>query len=82
MARGWESKAVDDQIANAEADRAKRETAPVTDAERARARQLETLRLSRVRTLQSLQSACSPQHRASLEAALADLDVRLRSLEP
>ena len=81
MARGWESKAVDDQIAEAEARKATREAPPVTAAERERARQRETLLLNRARTLQSLQAACNAQHRAMLEATLADLDARLKALE-
>jgi hypothetical protein len=81
MARGWESKAVDAQIADAEADKAARDAAPMTEAERARATAREALKLSRARTLQSLQTACNAQHRALLEVTLADLEARLNALE-
>lgn len=81
MARGWESKAVDDQIADAELRKADRETARVSQADRERARQHDTLMLNRARTLQSLQTACNAQHRAMLEATLADLDGQLKDLE-
>jgi hypothetical protein len=81
MARGWESKAVDDQIADAELRKADRETQRVSPADRARARQHDTLMLNRARTLQSLQTACNAQHRAMLEATLADLDGQLKDLE-
>jgi hypothetical protein len=81
MARGWESKAVEDQIAGAEQEQASRGAPGVTDAERERARVRDTLRLSRARTLRSLQAACNPQHRALLETTLADLDARLEALE-
>ena len=81
MARGWESKAVDDQMANAEQRKADRETTRVSHADRERARRHDTLMLNRARTLQSLQTACNAQHRAMLEATLAELDARLRDLE-
>jgi hypothetical protein len=81
MARGWESKAVDAQIADAEADKVARDTAPLTEAERDRARVRDALMLNRARTLQSLQTACNAQHRALLETTLADLDARLNALE-
>lgn len=81
MARGWESKAVEDQIADVERGRAAPGAPGVTDAERERARVRDTLRLNRARTLQSLQAACNAQHRALLEATLADLDARLEALE-
>lgn len=81
MARGWESKAVDAQIADAEADKTTRETGPMTAAEHGRARARDTLMLSRARTLQSLQMACNGRHRALLESTLADLDARLKALE-
>lgn len=81
MARGWDSKAVDAQIADAETDRAGHDAAPVTEAERERARVHDALMLNRARTLQSLQTACNARHRALLESTLADLDARLKALE-
>ncbi|MCC7044233.1 MAG: hypothetical protein IT183_10235 [Acidobacteria bacterium] len=81
MARGWESKAVDAQIADAEVDKATREAFPTTEAARERARVRDALMLNRARTLQSLQMACNGRHRALLESTLADLDARLKALE-
>jgi hypothetical protein len=81
MARGWESKAVDDQIADAELRKADRAAVRVSPADRERARHHDTLMLNRARTLQSLQTACNAQHRAMLEATLADLDGQLKDLE-
>ena len=80
MARGWESKSVEDQQADAEARRntsTRRELAP---EERDRAARRMTLEVSRSRVLQDLQTACNPRHRAMLEAALADLDEKIRAL--
>jgi hypothetical protein len=81
MARGWESKSVDDQMAAVEAAREARQTVQPTDEERRRAATRETLMLNRSRTLQSLQTACDRRHRALLEETLAHLDRELKSLE-
>ena len=76
MARGWESKAVENQQQEA-ADRSSippiRED-PVRQAERA------SILLARTRALADLQLACAPAHRAMLEQAIADLDARLARL--
>ena len=76
MARGWESKSVEQQqeLATSDAGRAKpRMTAEEIDAERRR----ESLQLSRRRVLQQLEVASNPRHREMLEAALRDLDAQL-----
>lgn len=77
MARGWESKAVEEQ----QAARESRTSAPgpaLSAADTAEAQQVAGLHLARVRVLADLQQACRPAHRAMLEAALADLDDRIR----
>lgn len=81
MARGWESKAVEDQIAASESGRQDAAAAPMTPTDRDRARRRETLRLNRARTLQSLQTACDRRYRALLEETLAHLDAELAALE-
>ena len=81
MARGWESKAVDDQIAAVEAAREERQKAELSGEQQSRAAARETLMLNRSRTLQSLQTACDRRHRALLEDTLAHLDRELKSLE-
>jgi len=80
MARGWESKSVEDQQASAEA----RSTSPgreLTPEERERHAKRATLVLSRARILQDLQLACDKRHRAMLEQARADLDRQIADLE-
>ena len=77
MARGWESKAVEEQQQEALG----RETAPVQPAvDPALATERESLRMARHRALADLQVACAPAHRAMLEHAIRDLEARLRSL--
>jgi hypothetical protein len=80
MARGWESKAVEAQQDAAAEGR--RRSAPLSDHEVRTRSERATLMLARTRALSDLQHACAPAHRAMLEQAVADLDRRLRALEP
>ena len=82
MARGWESKSVEDQIS--ERERATELSAAVSkpdpNALQVRARR-DGLHMVRTRTLMSLQSACEAGYRAHLERVLADLDEKLLALD-
>jgi hypothetical protein len=78
MARGWESKAVEEQQAEAAAGTPTNR--PVSPEEAARQRQKQGLTLSRHRVLQQLQLAKNPAHRSMLEKALSDLDAQLSKL--
>lgn len=64
MARGWESKAVADQIEDAELREAKPEPASAEDRERKQ--RLDSLLLSKSRLLQQLERAKHPAHRGVL----------------
>jgi hypothetical protein len=82
MARGWESKAVEDQIQEAE-ERAQRATqTPLDESPEARARreQLENLRLSRARTLDQLERATNRAHREMLGRTLRALEIDIEML--
>lgn len=79
MARGWESKSIEAQ--QDEAINKQKPGAPIIPAEAARQTARATLMLARTRALAELQQACAPAYRASLEAAIAELDARLRALE-
>jgi hypothetical protein len=83
MARGWESKSVEDQQQAAEERARQREAAPVADSPAARARRerLETLRLSRARTLDQLERATNRAHREMLRRTLRALERELEELE-
>jgi hypothetical protein len=78
MARGWESKSVEEQQAAAAVRPELRQ--PLTAEQRAIRQQLETLQLSRKRIVHQLEAAQNPRHRQVLENALADLDSRLARL--
>jgi hypothetical protein len=87
MARGWESKSVEQQqeelferrktihavISPGDSER--------TEKDRQRNQKREGLLLSRQRLLQQLQAACNPRHRQMLEQSLAELDRQLSSPE-
>jgi hypothetical protein len=77
MARGWESKGIEQQ--QEEAASKKSNTGISLSAEQiARQQKRQGLELSRQRVLQQLQAACNPRHRQMLEAALAELDGQLQ----
>jgi len=79
MARGWESKAVEEQ--QQEAQKAAGPSGGKVDpAEAARRAERATLQLARTRALADLQHACAPAHRAMLEAAIRDLDEKIRAV--
>ena len=79
MAKGWESKSVEEQQSsamNADSPKKARMTGEQMEAERNRRR----LELSRQQVMQQLQTACNPNHRSMLEKALADLEAQLARL--
>jgi len=76
MARGWESKAVEQQQEEA-ASKTAATGVSLTPEQLATEHRRQTLLLSRQQVLQQLQVACHPRHRQMLESALADLDVQL-----
>jgi hypothetical protein len=79
MARGWESKSVEAQQAEAVEQRS--QPRPRLSKEEAnRQREKEGLRLSRQRILQQLSSTENPRHRKVLEQALAALDEKMNKM--
>jgi hypothetical protein len=79
MARGWESKDVESQVEDRKnvADNSGR-TKSVEDLRRESEKR--DLSLSRTRILNDLGTATHPNHRKSLEAALAHLDKKIAEL--
>jgi hypothetical protein len=77
MARGWESKSVEDQMDAAAAAKSAEAGPPRSASERERLARRSTLLLARVKTAKDLESSKNPRHRAMLERALADLDATL-----
>jgi len=73
MARGWESKSVEQQQEEATSD-AGNKKARLTAEEIGAEKRRETLRLARRRVEQQLEVVTNARHREMLEAALRDLD--------
>ncbi len=75
MARGWESKDVENQQdLRAERQAGQREKT-------SRDQQIEDLQLQRTRVLSDLQAACNPRYRAMLEESLRFLEAKISDLE-
>jgi hypothetical protein len=80
MARGWESKDVESQVEDRKTV-AENKSQGQKSAEQLRKEQEKRgLALSRTRIVNSLESATHPNHRKSLEAALAHLDKKISEL--
>jgi hypothetical protein len=76
MARGWESKSVEAQQAEA-SDKPGKARSKLSPEEAVRLRERENLRLSRQRVIQQLAATQNPRHRQLLQTALAELDRKL-----
>lgn len=81
MARGWESKAVADQMEAAdERAQAPQEQYESSPEVRARRERVESLRLSRSRTLEQLEHATRRAHREMLQRTLRALEAEIEEL--
>ncbi len=80
MARGWESKDVESQVEATEAPKEKSNSGPKTPEQIEREQERKDLQLSRTRIANDLATATHPNHRKSLEAALAHLDKKIAEL--
>jgi len=79
MARGWESKSIEEQQAAAGASvnpRGKQ----LSPEQQVRLRQVEGLQLARKQVERQLAAATNPVHRNMLQEALAELDRQLHEL--
>lgn len=79
MARGWESKAVEEQQAEA-AETHVSAHPPLSPAEKVKLHKRDGLLLDRRRVLQQLEGASSERYRTMLEQALAALDRKIADL--
>lgn len=80
MARGWESKSVEAQQAEA-VQNLEQKRQRLTPEQIAKKKQLEGLLLSRANTARQLGAARDPRHRQMFEDALAELDRRIQALQ-
>jgi hypothetical protein len=80
MARGWESKDVESQVEDRKAVADNQSKGQKSADEIRREQERRGLKLSRTRVLNDLESATNPNHRKSLEAALAHLNRKIEEL--
>ena len=80
MARGWESKSVEDQIDMAEARNATARARVLSEEAIEIIRKKESILMSRTRVVRDIEHAQNPRYRAVLTKALADLDAQLSTL--
>ena len=80
MARGWESKAVADQIEEGESRRQQTSKIEITSEQRALKERLDSLKLSKSRLLQQLEHARHPAHRNVLLNGLKALEREIEEL--
>ena len=81
MARGWESKSVEDQMSVAEANRDAQIKPHFSAAEREQRERKQSLLLSRAQIVNRLKVAQNPRYRAQLESALEHLEGQLKECE-
>jgi len=80
MARGWESKDVESQVASRENMAAPSQAKKAQD-QLEKDRERANVELSRKHILNDLETATHPNHKKQLEAALAHLDQKLEQLK-
>ncbi|HTQ60857.1 MAG TPA: hypothetical protein VMI32_11565 [Candidatus Solibacter sp.] len=80
MARGWESKDVQAQVEEGQAPKGHYGNKTKSPEQVHREQERNDLQLSRTRIVHDLESATNPNHRKSLEAALAHLDKKISEL--
>jgi len=80
MARGWESKDVEAQVELKKTMMEAQSKALKTAEQAKRDADRRDLQLSRTRIQNELEVATNPNHRKSLEAALAHLDKKIQDL--
>ena len=81
MARGWGKSA--EEVEQEAEERARQKSAPARDVSleaRARRERLETLRLSRARTLEQLERSTNRAHREMLQRTLRSLETEIEGM--
>jgi len=80
MARGWESKSVEEQVQEHQQKKGENTKKQLTAEQLESRRKREVLLLSRSRVQKDLKASQNPRHRDQLNSALADLDSQIAEL--
>jgi hypothetical protein len=81
MARGWESKSIENQIDEAAAKKEARRTQNLTPSETQHLQRKETLLRERARIIREMERAYMRRHLVMLERGLAHIEAELAKLE-
>jgi hypothetical protein len=81
MARGWESKSVEDQIGDAQAEKDARSKPFMSPAEREQQTRKQSMLLSRSQILARLNVAQNVRYRAQLRVALKHVETQLKEFD-
>jgi ribosomal protein S10 len=80
MARGWESKSVEDQMEEARRSQADLQGPVESPEEKERRRKIESLRLERSRLTEQLDRARSNAHRRMIQQSLEAIEAEIDAL--
>jgi hypothetical protein len=80
MAKGWESKSVEDQVAEFESRANKKAKVQLTYDDAQKSRQREVLTLSRSRIQSELETCAFPRRREQLTQALLQIEAEIATL--
>jgi hypothetical protein len=81
MAKGWESKSIENQVQDSESKGRRKGSELLTPQQIDTRRRREVLILSRARVEIDLQASRDPRYRDLLTRALADIEAQLSALE-
>ena len=81
MARGWESKSVEDQVQQSQSKDSSNKKSQATSGQLELRRRRQVLLLSKVRVQRDLDASQNPRYRDQLSRALADIESQLSMLE-
>jgi hypothetical protein len=80
MARGWESKSVEEQMEIAKDGGGKNEKQPLTDGEKKARHERDNLKLSRAYIVHQIEASTNERYTRSLQQALSEIDEKLAIL--
>ena len=81
MARGWESKSVEEQMENAKNGIGSGSKSALTDDEKKARHERDNLKLSRAYIVHQIEASTNERYTRSLQKALNELDEKLATLE-
>jgi hypothetical protein len=81
MARGWESKSVEAQVEEASSSQGAAAKSPLTDVEKAKRRERDSLKLSHAYVRHQMESSTNERYTETLRKALSEIEQKLKQLE-